>query len=135
MLICSDLSWLQLIAKTDSGPVTKLSAERLDYPGFFKNPRKMAPNQKRGTFLKIWGSEPALDPCGSVPAVIRRLKLPALPVGSMFAWYYDRLDKQRCQMDAYRRKVADRRARHAACVRRYRAKLRAGRPDLKRKRG
>jgi len=92
----------------------------------------MAPNQKRGSILK---KEPdndlELDPVGSVPRVIGRLKLPALPVGSMFAWYFDRVDKQRCQMAESRRRSADRRARRAATMRRYRAKLRAARPDLK----
>lgn len=89
-------------------------------------------NQKRGTFLKSWAAEPAeLEPAGSVPRVIGRLKLPALPVGSMFAWYFDRVDKQRCQMADYRRREADRRARKAATMRRYRAKLRKARPDLK----
>jgi hypothetical protein len=61
-------------------------------------------NPKRGTFLKSWAAEPAeLEPAGSVPRVIGRLKLPALPVGSMFAWYFDRVDKQRCQMAESRR--------------------------------
>jgi hypothetical protein len=94
----------------------------------------MAHVQKRGCILK----NEALNPSGSVPAVIRRLKLPALPVGSMFAWMFDRLDKQRCQVAESRRRLADRKARKAATMRRYRAKIRAARPDLKaiwRKRG
>jgi hypothetical protein len=89
-------------------------------------------NPKRGTFLKLWrldGDE--LDPVGSVPREIGRLKLPALPVGSMFSWYFDRVDKQRCQVAESRRRSADRRQRKAATMRRYRAKLRAARPDLK----
>ena len=88
-------------------------------------------NPKRGTFLKIWRLEvDELAPVGSVPREIRRLKLPALPVGSMFAWYFDRVDKQRSQVAESRRRAADRRARKAAVMRRYRAKLRAARPDL-----
>lgn len=89
-------------------------------------------NPKRGTFLKLWRLEvDELDPVGSVPREIRRLKLPALPAGSMFAWYFDRVDKQRCQVAESRRRSADRRARKASTMRRYRAKLRAERPDLK----
>lgn len=94
----------------------------------------MTHGQKRGRILE----KEALDPVGSVPAVIKRLKLPVLPVGSMFAWMYDRLDKQRCQVAESRRRLADKRARKAATMRRYRAKIKAARPDLKaiwRKRG
>lgn len=93
--------------------------------GFMKKP-------KRGTFLNLWRLEvDELAPVGSVPREIRRLKLPALPVGSMFAWYFDRVDKQRCQVAESRRRATDRRARRAAVMRRYRAKLRAARPDVK----
>jgi hypothetical protein len=96
----------------------------------------MAPSQKRGTFLKSDAPEP--DPVGLVPVVIRRLKLPVLPAGSLFAWMYDRLDKQRCQVAESRRRLAEKRARKASTMRRYRAKIREARPDLKaiwRKRG
>lgn len=92
----------------------------------------MAPDKKRGCILKNPNELAHLpEPSGSVPAVIRRLKLPALPVGSLFDWYHDHLDKQRCQMAESRRRSADRRQRVAATMRRYRAKLRAARPDLK----
>lgn len=82
--------------------------------------------QKRGTFLKITGENGEfLDPVGSVPRAIRRLKLPAGPVGSMFAWYQDRLDAHRCQVNESRVRCADRRAQKALAMRRYRAKVRA----------
>jgi hypothetical protein len=90
-------------------------------------------NPKRGKFLKEPGENSEfLDPAGSVPAVIRRLKLPSGPVGSMFAWYHDRLDRQRCQVAESRRRSADRRARKALVMRRYRRKLRKARQDLPR---
>jgi hypothetical protein len=56
----------------------------------------------------------------------------ALPAGSMFAWMYDRLDKQRCQVAESRRRSADRKARKALVMRRYRLKLRKARQDLPR---
>lgn len=90
----------------------------------------MSPNQKRGWFLKKQ-AENVVEPSYAVPVPIRRLRLPAGPAGSMFAWMQDRLDKQRCRVDESRRRLADRRKRKAETMRRYRAKLRAARPDLK----
>jgi len=71
-------------------------------------------------------------------SLVLALMVVALPVGSLFSWMYDRLDKQRCQVAESRRRLAEKRARKASTMRRYRAKLRGARPDLKaiwRKRG
>jgi hypothetical protein len=71
-----------------------------------------------------------------VPAVIRRLKLPAgKPTGDLFAWFADRVQGHRWNVRRSKALLKHedqaRRQRKAETMRRYRAKLRAARPDLK----
>ncbi len=68
---------------------------------------------------------------GCEVSLVLALMVVALPAGSLFAWMYDRLDKQRCQVAESRRRLAEKRARKASTMRRYRAKIRDARPDLK----
>ena len=103
-----------------------------------KNGKKRVSSPVDATLAKVHGSLVDLDrdePSGTVPVVIRRLRLPALPVGSMFCWYNERLENHRWQLMESRRRVkhldAARRHRKAQAMKRYRAKLRAARPDLK----